>query len=165
MEYTEILINIRKMVRSINVESKRIQKEHGLSIPQYLCLNYLSKQEDFRSTAKDIGLHLKLNPSTVTGIISRLELKGYLAKLPNKGDRRSVYIYITALGEKAINAVPGILHEKLETKLKKLDDSELKMLQDSLSRLVEFMEVDDFDAAPMLTTEVKIRPASDSTEE
>jgi DNA-binding MarR family transcriptional regulator len=158
MEYTEILINIRKMVRSINVESKRIQKEHGLSIPQYLCLNYLKSQPDFRSTAKDIGQHLKLNPSTVTGIISRLELKGFLAKLPNKGDRRSVYIYLTALGEKAINAVPGILHEKLETKLKKLNDEELHILQDSLSRLVEFMEVDDFDAAPMLTTEVKIRP-------
>lgn len=164
MEYTEILINIRKMVRSINVESKRIQKEHGLSIPQYLCLNYLSQQDDYRSTAKDIGRHLKLNPSTVTGIISRLELKGFLAKLPNQGDRRSVYIYLTALGEKAINAVPGVLHEKLETKLKKLSKEELRNLQDSLSRLVEFMEVDDFDAAPMLTTEVKIPPASEEVE-
>jgi len=27
MEYTEVLINIRKIVRSINLESKRIQKE------------------------------------------------------------------------------------------------------------------------------------------
>lgn len=164
MEYKEILINIRKMVRSINVESKRIQKEHGLSIPQYLCLNYLSEQEDFRSTSKDIGLHLNLNPSTVTGIISRLELKGFLAKLPNQGDRRSVYIYLTALGEKAIKAIPGILHEKLVDKLKKLPEEELQNLQDSLSRLVQFMEVEDFDASPMLTTEVKIPPANDKTE-
>lgn len=164
MEYTEILINIRKMVRSINVESKRIQKDHGLSIPQYLCLNFLSSQENYRSTAKEIGKHLKLNPSTITGIISRLELKGFLAKLPNQGDRRSVYIYITALGEKAINAIPGILHVKLEDKLKKLSEDELRTLQESLSRLVEFMEVDDFDAAPMLTTDVKIPPSSETSD-
>lgn len=156
MEYTEILISIRKIVRSINLESKRIQKEHGMSIPQYLCLNYLSTQPEYKSTAKDIGAHLKLNASTVTGIISRLELKGYLAKLPNKGDRRSVYIYLTALGEKTISTIPGVLHEKLEKKLKNLSNSELEDLQRSLSLLVEFMEVEDLDAAPLLTHEVKI---------
>ena len=87
-----------------------------------------------------------------------------MAKLPNQGDRRSVYIYITALGEKAINAVPGILHVKLEEKLKKLSEDELSNLQESLARLVEFMEVDDFDAAPMLTPDVKIPPPNETPE-
>lgn len=156
MEYTEVLINIRKIVRSINLESKRIQKEYGLSIPQYLCLNYLHSQEEYRATAKEIRSHLKLNASTVTGIISRLELKGYLAKLPNEGDRRSVFIYLTALGEKTIQSIPGVLHEKLEKKLKQLSEQELLDLQSSLNLLVNFMEVSDFDAAPLLTVETKI---------
>lgn len=158
MDYTEILISIRKIVRSINLESKRIQKENGLSIPQYLCLNFLRNQEGFRSTTKEISEHLKLNASTVTGIISRLELKGYLAKLPNQGDRRSVFIYLTALGEKATMNIPGVLHEKLEKKLQNLSEEELNSLKESLEKLVSLMEVGDFDAAPMLTTEVKIPP-------
>ncbi len=165
MEYAEILISIRKIVRSVNLESKRIQKEYGLSIPQYLCLNYLKSQEAYRATAKEIGQHLKLNPSTVTGIIARLELKGYLAKLPNQGDRRSVYIYLTALGEKSILSIPGVLHEKLEKKLKSLPERELVDLQQSLSLLVAFMEVDDLDAAPMLTPEVKIASEKDDFNE
>jgi DNA-binding MarR family transcriptional regulator len=78
------------MIRSINLESKRIQKEHGISIPQYLCLDYINSSENYRATTKDIGTHLNLNASTVSGIISRLEKKGYLAKLPNETDKRSI---------------------------------------------------------------------------
>ena len=64
MEYTEILINIRKIIRSINLESKSIEREFGISIPQYLCLNFLRTSETYRATATEIGLHLNLNAST-----------------------------------------------------------------------------------------------------
>ena len=47
--YTEILTDIRKIVRSINLESKRIQKDFGVSIPQLLCLSYLSSCEGYQS--------------------------------------------------------------------------------------------------------------------
>ncbi len=38
MDYKEILIQIRRIVRSINLESKKIQKDFSVSIPQILCL-------------------------------------------------------------------------------------------------------------------------------
>lgn len=152
MEYTDILINLRKIIRSINLESKRIEKNHGISIPQYLCLNYLNSREEFRATSKEICNHLNLNPSTVSGIITRLEKRGYLAKLPNSTDKRSTYIYLTALGEKTVNSIPDLLHEKLTTKLKSLSDKDLEDLQSSLSLLISFMEVEDVDASPVITT-------------
>lgn len=151
MEYTDVLINIRKIIRSINLESKRIQKEHGISIPQYLSLNYLNNCPEFRGTSKDIKAYLNLNASTVSGIIHRLENKGYIAKLPNVGDRRSAYIYLTALGKEAIDKVPKLLHQKLSIKLQSLSKTELTQLQSSLDTLVQFMEVDDVDASPLLT--------------
>ncbi len=151
VEYTDILINIRKIIRSINLESKRIEKEHGISIPQYLCLNFLNNSEGYRATAKEIGSYLNLNPSTVTGIISRLERKGFLAKLPNKEDKRSSFIYLTAVGERVASSIPDLLHEKLSTKLKSLSKDELENLQNSLNVLVEFMEAENLDASPMIT--------------
>lgn len=156
MEYTDILINLRKILRSINLESKRIQKEHGISIPQYLCLNYLCKQKEFKSTSKEIVKHLNLNASTVSGIITRLEAKGFVAKLPNIGDRRSSDIYLTAVGHQTVNEIPALLHEKLSRKLEKLPLSNLQMLQDSLNILVEFMEVEDIDASPLIIPDEKI---------
>lgn len=152
MDYTEVLINIRKMIRSINLESKRIQKEHGISIPQYLCLDYINSRESYRATTKDIGSHLNLNASTVSGIISRLEKKGYLAKLPNQTDKRSTHIYLTALGAESVVSIPDLLHEKLTTKLKSLSTDDLESLQKAMELLVKFMEVEDVDASPLIVS-------------
>ena len=151
VEYTEVLINIRKIIRSINLESKRIQKEYGISIPQYLCLNFLNNTDEYRATAKEIGMHLNLNASTVSGIISRLEKKGYLAKLPNQSDKRSTYIYLTAIGEKMVTSMPDLLHEKLSKKLKSLSEEDLENLQGAMDLLVSLMGVEDVDASPLIT--------------
>ncbi len=153
VDHIEVLINIRKIIRSINLESKRIEKEYGISIPQYLCLNFLCECENYRATAKEIGAHLNLNASTVSGIISRLEKKGYLAKFPNQTDRRSTYIHLTAIGEKTVSSVPDLLHDKLSTKLEQLSKKDLTQLQNSLDLLIEFMEVEDIDASPVITPE------------
>jgi len=77
MNYTDILIHIRKIVRALNLESKRIQKEYGISIPQMLCLIFLAGCKDSRSTHKAVADYLNLNKSTVTGIIGRLEKKDW----------------------------------------------------------------------------------------
>jgi len=140
------------MIRSINLESKRIQKEHGISIPQYLCLDYINSRESYRATTKDIGSHLNLNASTVSGIISRLEKKGYLAKLPNQTDKRSTHIYLTALGAESVVSIPDLLHEKLTTKLKSLSTDDLESLQKAMELLVKFMEVEDVDASPLIVS-------------
>ncbi len=156
MEYTEILINIRKIIRSINLESKRIEREFGISIPQYLCLNFLATTETYRATATEIGLHLNLNASTVTGIVSRLEKKGYVARLINPEDKRSSFIYLTALGDKIIKTIPNLLQDKLTLRLQELKPQELKQLQNSLDLLVKLMGVEDLDASPLLTPEEHI---------
>jgi len=160
MEYTEILINIRKIIRSINLESKSIEREFGISIPQYLCLNFLRKSETYRATATEIGLHLNLNASTVTGIVSRLEKKGYVARLLNPEDKRSSFIYLTALGDKIIKTIPNLLQDKLTLKLQELQPEELQQLQNSLKLLVKFMGVEDLDASPLLTPEEHIHSKS-----
>ena len=81
METRDILIKIRKIVRSVDIESKKIQKEHGVSIPQVLCLNFLRESNNYQTTQGELRKFLSLNPSTVSGIINRLEKKGYLARL------------------------------------------------------------------------------------
>lgn len=156
MEYTDILINIRKILRSINLESKRVQKEHGISIPQYLFLNFLNQKKNYNATAKEIKNYLNLNASTVSGIISRLESKGYIAKLPNQGDKRSTNIYLTALGQKTVTAVPSLLHEKLSEKLKTLKENDLSNLKSALDLLVKFMEVENIDASPLIISDENI---------
>ena len=153
MDYTEILIKIRRIVRSMNLESKKIQKEYGVSIPQVLCLNYLNGCDDFQSTHKEIRNYLNLNSSTVTGIIDRLEKKGLVARLPKKEDKRTTYISLTSLGAKLLDKIPALLHERLSVKLEKLPKEKINELDDALNVLTYYLDISEVDASPMITIE------------
>ncbi len=153
METTDILIKIRKIVRSIDIESKKIQKEHGVSIPQVLCLNYLHSSPNYQATQGDIRRFLNLNPSTVSGIIDRLEKKGYLARLPKLGDKRVVNIILTSAGDKLLDTIPSLLHVQLSEKLQSLSDEEFQKVEDGLNALVRILEIEKIEASPMITME------------
>lgn len=50
---------------------------------------------------KDISKHCNIPPSTLTGIIDRLEAKKYIQRLKNTDDRRSIELIITEIGKQA----------------------------------------------------------------
>ena len=156
METTDILIQIRKIVRSINLESKKIQKEYGVSIPQVLCLNYLHDAPNFQSTQGEVKRFLNLNSSTVSGIIQRLEKKGLVARLPKSGDKRMVNIALTSSGDELISSMPSLLHEQLSEKLETLKESELAHIEESLHTLVRLLDIQSVEASPVITIEGNI---------
>jgi len=153
METTDILIQIRKIVRSINLESKKIQKEYGVSIPQVLCLNYLHEAPNFQATQGELKRFLNLNSSTVSGIVHRLEKKGLVARLPKSGDKRVVNIALTSAGDELIVSMPSLLHEQLSNKLKTLNNKDLKQIEDSLDQLVHLLDIQSVEASPVITIE------------
>jgi DNA-binding MarR family transcriptional regulator len=164
MNTTEILIKIRKIVRSINLESKKIQKEYGVSIPQVLCLNFLYRSTNYQSTQGKIRQFLNLNSSTISGIINRLEKKGLLAKLPKQGDKRVVNIVLTSAGAKLLQKIPELLHEQLSQKLETLSQPQFYEIERGLDALVILLDLQEVDASPLLTIEDTIDDSMDETE-
>lgn len=156
MQYTDILIQIRQIIRSVNLESKRIEKEYGISIPQLLCLNFLNGQEHYQATNKEIKDFLKLNASTVTGLIVRLEKKGYIARLPKRADKRVGLITITASGVELLEETPEPLHKQLSQKLKELSPEKLGKLQESFETIIDFLNIEEVQAAPIITADPNI---------
>ena len=151
MKYLDILVKLRKIIRSINLESKRIEKEFGISIPQLLVLQFLSDQEDYRTSAKNIKSYLNLNASTVSGIISRLESKTLVAKLPRQDDKRASFITLTAKGAELLQKSPVTLQEKLSEKLKKLSPEQIQELDANIQLLTDILDAQELDAAPLVT--------------
>jgi DNA-binding MarR family transcriptional regulator len=151
MESTEILIKIRKIVRSINLESKKIQKEYGVSIPQVLCLQYLRNSENYQAGQGEIRKFLNMNASTASGIINRMEAKGLVARLPKSGDKRVVTIALTSKGDELMQQIPSLLHEQLSEKLLKLDHSTFENIKNSLELLVGILEIDGVEAFPLVS--------------
>lgn len=153
MTFIDILIKLRKIVRSINLESKRVEKEQGVSIPQLLCLQYLAEQNEYKTNASKLKTFLNLNASTITGIISRLEKKGLVAKLPNATDKRITSISLTTGGLELLQNAPITFQQKLSEKLQALPPEKLQTIIDGIDILTNIMEVEEVDASPIITSE------------
>ncbi len=162
MDTTEILINIRKIVRSIDIESKKIQKEYGVSIPQVLCLSFLHESSNYQATQGEIRKFLNLNSSTVSGIINRLERKGLLARLPKSGDKRVVNIALTSSGDNLLSTIPSLLHEQLSEKLQKLEASEIAKVEESLETLIQLLDIEQVEASPLITLDSDLESVDES---
>ncbi len=135
------------------MESKQIQKQYGISIPQLLCLQFLHDSASFQATHKSITNYLELNSSTVTGIINRLQKKGLVARLPKRDDRRTTYISLTSTGEKMLKNSPELLHTRLADKLEKLSAESIESIRDSLDSIIHLLEIEEIEASPVLVAE------------
>lgn len=159
MDSADLLTNIRRIIRSVNLESKRIEKEFGVSIPQLLCLKFLNKRDDYAASHKEIKDYLSLNASTVTGIINRLERKGLVAKLPpSPEDRRVSKVTITARGAELLEGPTDLMHERLNRRLRALSAEELAELERSFERINKFLDVEEVEAVPIITGDLEMKP-------
>lgn len=152
----DILADLRRIIRAVNLEGKRVEKAYGVSIPQYLCLRYLNEAPHYTASLKELREALQLNPSTITGIVQRLERGGYAARLPKQKDRRKSLIILTEKGAAVVRENPQILHRKLLLRLQQLDDTEYSRLQEAFKEIISFLDVEEMDAAPIVTSEATI---------
>lgn len=150
MENFDILIKLRKILRTVNLESKRIQKSHGVSIPQLLTLQFLKEQTDYWSTATKIKAHINLNASTVSGILSRLEQKGLIVRTTSKEDKRSAQVILSAKGLAFLDSAPTTIQERLTANLEKLSATKRAELEENLNLLIEVMDIQDVDSSPLI---------------
>jgi len=150
-KYSEIMISVRKIVRAINLESKRVEKNFGISIPQLLTLKYLKEKPDYKTTMRSLREFLSLNASTVTGIVSRLETKGFIARLPDPFDKRSTPIALTSKGDDLIKKTNLSLHEKISKNLEALNEEEYSAIVESFQTIINFLNIEGLDASPIIT--------------
>jgi DNA-binding MarR family transcriptional regulator len=153
MDATQILIKIRKIIRSINLESKQIQKQHGISIPQLLCLQFLYESDNYQATHKAIAGYLELNSSTVTGIINRLQKNGMVARLPKRDDKRNTYITLTSEGAIIFKSAPKMLHTRLSDKLETVSAETITTINDSLDTIIKLLGIENMDASPIIVAD------------
>lgn len=161
-KYSELMTGVRKIVRAINLESKRVEKDLGISVPQLLTLKYLGDCTDYKSTMSEIKGFLSLNASTVTGIVSRLEQKNLIARLPDPKDKRSTPIILTSKGNDLLIRSKESLHERFSNKLEMMQNSEFIQIVDSLETLIDLLNIQDVDASPIITGQATIEGSLDA---
>ena len=76
--------------------------------------------------------------------------------MPKKGDKRFGLITITASGVNLLDKTPEPLHEQLSQKLKKLPPEEVAKILNAFDAIIDFLNIEDVDAAPIITSSLKI---------
>ncbi len=145
-----ILQSLRKIIRSVDLHSRKLSMQHDITAPQLISL--LAVAETGPLTIAAISKEVHLSPSTLVGIVDRLEAKGLVERKRSEKDRRQVLISMTKQGEEFVRQAPSPLQETLAEALVELSPLEQSTISLSLERVVELMEAKELDAAPILQT-------------
>ncbi len=144
-----ILTSLRKVIRSVDSYSRKINNEFGLTTPQLVCL-YTISSNDGHMIQSELAKEVSLGGSTINGIIDRLERKKYLLRERSSEDKRKVFLKLTDAGRAIVKDAPSLLQDKLSDSLHSLKEEELLNITQSLEKIVELMEVEKVDASPNL---------------
>ena len=145
-----ILQSLRRIIRAIDLRSHKLAHLHDITGPQLGCL--LAVKESGPLTSGNVAKKVYLSPSTVVGIIDRLEKKELVVRNRDMKDRRQVYVSITLKGEKLIADTPSLLQDTLAKALVELPELEQVSITMALEKLTELMEARHIEASPILET-------------
>ena len=148
-DYDDFLVSLRQITRAIDLHSRNLQKQSGLTTSQLLVLEAIQKLDD--PTPKAIAKEIVLSQATVTSIVDRLQKRGLVQRQKSTTDKRSVQIKLSSEGEEKLKESPEILQSEFLQKYRKLESWERQMLIASLSRIAAMMNAEELDAAPILT--------------
>lgn len=147
-KYDELLVSLRRVIRAIDLYSKKLSKESGLTSPQLIVMQEIFNNDDVM--VKDIANHINLSSATVTSILDRLEARGYVVRERSTIDKRKVGVRLTAAGTNAFNNAPTLLQEHFIKRFEALDEWEQTQLVSTMQRIAKMMDADALDAAPLL---------------
>ncbi len=144
----DVFISLRKIDRSIDLHSKKLKKQFGLTGPQLMVLKEISHNSNKQISA--IAKNVSLSQATVTSILDRLESQGYAKRQRSLVDKRKVTIVLTEKSKEILKSDPNLLQDDFYSNFNKLESWEQMMILASLKRLGGLLNVEDINEEHVL---------------
>ena len=151
-EIADVLDNLRRVFKVVHRYSKRAEKVGGMTGPQVWAMKVIAESAPIRVT--DLARRMYLHPSTVVGILDRLEQQAQVTRTRSVKDHRVVTVSLTAKGRKTVSKVPQIAQGLLLKGLKELSDEDLQTTSEGLRMLVGILGVEEMPPPLLLSPEV-----------
>lgn len=144
----QILAALRRITRAIDLRSRMLLQEFGLTAPQLAILAAIRQLQPV--TAGRIAREVHLGQPTVTGVLNRLEKRGLIERVRGDHDRRSVNVSLTHQGEQISANAPSLLQDQFHEQLTKLQEWERTQILATLQRIADMMHASRIEAVPVL---------------
>lgn len=150
-----IIRSLRKILRKVNEHSRQLSREGDLSVTGLLCLRFIAAYHTPRTlTSVEIARGIQLTTPTISRILERLERNGLISRTRSPNDRRKLFVKLTAKGKRRLANLPPPLQEGFLERLAKQPQKKQRQILEVLEEVVDLMDAQELDAAPILSPEV-----------
>ena len=147
-KHEEVLVALRQIIRAIDLHSKKLSKEAGLTGPQLILMRSIRDLGEV--TIKQLSNHTNMSQATATIILDRLQRNGLIERKRSETDKRKVHAGLTEQGKERLEQAPMPLQQSFINKYQQLEEWEQSLLLSSVQRLSAMMNAEDIDVAPVL---------------
>jgi DNA-binding MarR family transcriptional regulator len=137
----ETMQSLRRIVKAIQDFSQDVSSQFGITGPQLWVLKTIAGSRGL--PLGELSKKMYLHPSTITGVVDRLEKKGYVTRERNSEDRRVINVRLTPAGDALAKTAPSPAQGKMIYGLRNLEEKEVTAIYRSVRKLVELMEAQD----------------------
>ena len=123
------LVRLSFLVQSLYAEAGR---EGGLTVPQAQLLCVL---QDGPLGMAELSSTVRLERSSLTGLVDRAEQRGLVERRPDPTDRRAVKVVLTPAGRRAVDGFHAQVTERLCATMSLLPAAERDRFTRSLAKL------------------------------
>lgn len=155
-KHEEVLVSLRQIMRAIDLHSKKLSKESGLTGPQLILMR--SIRELGEVTIRELSNHTNMSQATATTILDRLERNELVKRVRSVQDKRKVHAHLTDKGRQVLSEAPMPLQQSFINKFQTLEEWEQSLLLSSVQRISAMMNAEDIEAAPVLELGSIIKP-------
>ncbi len=134
----EIMQSLRRIFKAIQDYFQEISKKYGITGPQLWALKTVAANGSL--SLGELSKKMYLHPSTISGVVDRLEKKGFVVRDRGQEDRRVVKVQLTPRGKKIVARAPNPIQGKMIYGLNRLKKRELTSIYDAVKELVEIVE-------------------------
>jgi DNA-binding MarR family transcriptional regulator len=139
-----VLAQFRVLFQSIRRHYQRVQRSSGVTGAQLWALTHVGRHPGTRMG--ELARALAIHPSTASNLVRRLEGLALVARRRTGRDQRTVQLFLTGKGAKALRRAPQPLIGVLQQALSELPARRLDALGHQLAELIGTMKVKDLRA-------------------
>ncbi|MFP4300488.1 MAG: MarR family winged helix-turn-helix transcriptional regulator [Alkalispirochaetaceae bacterium] len=144
----EVLETLRKIIRAIDIHSRKLSKEFGLTGPQLVVIKEIASKGPVSIGAVARGV--SLSQATVTSILDRLEQRGFVRRDRSSEDRRRVLVNVTEKATDVLESNPNFLQDEFLRRFNALAEWEQSLILSSIQRIAAMMDATDLKVDPIL---------------
>jgi DNA-binding MarR family transcriptional regulator len=150
----DIIDNLRRVFQAVNEQSKKVERETGLTGPQLWAIKVIAGEAPIK--VSELARRMYLHPATVVGILDRLEGHGLVTRTRSVEDRRVVEIDLTGKGKYLVTHSPEVAQGLLVKGLETLHAEKLCRIGDGLEELVAILGAQEIPPKLMFSPEVNL---------